>query len=209
MDGSVPLWEAMKGRHESVMKILIDNGADISLANAGHLACSAVEQNNMELLKEIIQCGMDVTQPKKNGATALHTAVVEGNTEMINFLVDQGADIDMQDVNGWTPRVLAEQSESEEIKNIFHDIKDSRKPGVIPISKNDNRSGRFQIDPSMLTIPQESMLLPPYDGRRRSSSSFDNSIFGMMSTANRGTYILEQIDDRVMLYPPTKLSTTL
>ncbi|KAH1124574.1 hypothetical protein AAZX31_06G068000 [Glycine max] len=185
MDGSVPLWEAMKGRHESVMKILIDNGADISFADAGHLACSAVEQNNMELLKEIIQCGMDVTQPKKNGATALHTAVVEGNTEMINFLVDQGADIDMQDVNGWTPRVLAEQSESEEIKNIFHDIKDSRKPGVIPISKNDNRSGRFQIDPSMLTIPQESMLLPPYDGRRRSSSSFDNSIFGMMSTANR------------------------
>ena len=107
MDGSVPLWEAMKGRHESVMKILIDNGADISFADAGHLACSAVEQNNMELLKEIIQCGVDVTQPKKNGITALHTAIAEGNTEMINFLVDQGADIDMPDANGWTPRVMA------------------------------------------------------------------------------------------------------
>ncbi|TKY74702.1 Potassium channel AKT1 [Spatholobus suberectus] len=65
MDGSVPLWEAMKGRHESVMKLLIDNGADISSADAGHLACTAVEQNNIELLKELIQCGLNVTQPKR------------------------------------------------------------------------------------------------------------------------------------------------
>ncbi|KAL5190075.1 Potassium channel AKT1 [Glycine soja] len=185
MDGSVPLWEAMKGRHESVMKILIDNGADISLANAGHLACSAVEQNNMELLKEIIQCGVDVTQPKKNGITALHTAIAEGNTEMINFLVDQGADIDMPDANGWTPRVMAEQHGREEIRNIFDNIKESRKPSVIPIPRNDNRSGRFQIDPSIPAITQESMSLLPYHGRR-SSSSFDNSIFGMISIANRG-----------------------
>ncbi|RDX61437.1 Potassium channel AKT1, partial [Mucuna pruriens] len=191
LDGSVPLFEAMKGRHESVMKLLMDNGADISFADAGHLACTAVEQNDMELLKKLIQCGVDVTQPKKNGTTALHAAICEGKAELIRFLVDQGADIDKPDGSGWTPRNLAEQEEDEEIRNVFHNIKESRKPPLIPISKND-RSGRFQGDSSMSDISQESIPKPPtqeltwLDNQgRMSSSSFHNSIFGMISTANR------------------------
>ncbi|TKY74701.1 Potassium channel AKT1 [Spatholobus suberectus] len=97
----------------------------------------------------------------------------------------------MQDANGWTPRTLAEHHEQEEIKNIFQNIRESRKPAVIPISKND-RIGGFQSDPSMPAISQESMPLPPTqeltwlgNHGRRSSSSFHNSIFGMISTANR------------------------
>ncbi|XP_027355749.1 potassium channel AKT1-like [Abrus precatorius] len=196
MDGSVPLWEAMVGRHESVMKLLIDNGADISSADAGRLACSAAEENNIELLKELVQCGMDVTQARTNGTTALHAAVTEGNTEMVKFLVEQGSDIDKQDANGWSPWTLADHQCHEEIKNIFQNIRESRKPVAIPISNNE-RIGRFQSDPCMLTLSQDCMPLPATqevtwldtNQRRRSSSSFHNSIFGMISAANRGKCI--------------------
>nr|KYP36572.1 Potassium channel AKT1 [Cajanus cajan] len=183
-DGNVPLWEAIKGRHESVIKLLINNGADISSADAGNLACTAVEQNDIELLKELIQCGADVTQPQKNGTTALHMAALYGNAELIRFLIDQGADIDKQDADGCTPRDFAEKHEHEEIKTIFHNIGESR------ISKSDGIRS-FQSDPSMLAISQESMSLPStqestwLDNGRGSSSSYHNSIFGMISKANR------------------------
>ena len=79
LDGNVPLWEAIKGGHDSVMKLLIDNGADISSGDVGSLACISVAQNNLELLKDIVQCGGDVTRSASNGSTALHAAVCEGN----------------------------------------------------------------------------------------------------------------------------------
>ncbi|XP_061346258.1 potassium channel AKT1-like isoform X1 [Gastrolobium bilobum] len=194
LDGSVPLWEAMLGKHESAMKLLIDNGAEISSADAGHLACTAVEQNNMELLKEIVQYGLDVTQSKRNGSTALHAAVCEGNTELVKFFLDQGAEIDKQDANGWTPRALAEHQGHEEIKNIFQNIGESRRPPVFPTSKNECVSciGRFQSEPTMRALSQESMPLPPQQDltwldnhRRRRANTFHNSIFGMISAANR------------------------
>nr|KYP36570.1 Potassium channel AKT1 [Cajanus cajan] len=78
--------EAIKGRHESVIKLQINNGADISSADAGNLACTAVEQNDIELLKELFQ-GVDVIHPQKNGTTALHMEALYGNAELIRFLV--------------------------------------------------------------------------------------------------------------------------
>ncbi|KAK7351400.1 hypothetical protein VNO77_10830 [Canavalia gladiata] len=190
MDGNVPLWEAMKGKHESATKLLMDNGADISYADVGQLACAAVEQNNIEALEKMVQYGMDTTQPKRNGTTALHVAVCEGNSELVKFFVDQGADIDKQDANGWTPWDYAEHQGHEEIKNIFQNIRESRKPAVIPKSNLD-KIGRFQSDPSMPVAAlshisvsrqptQESSLLGGHK-RRRSFSNFHNSIFGVLS----------------------------
>ncbi|KAL2346750.1 hypothetical protein Fmac_000750 [Flemingia macrophylla] len=183
-DGNVPLWEAIKGRHEPVIKLLIDNGADISYADAGNLACTAVEQNNIELLKELIQCGVDVTQPQKNGTTALHMAALEGNAELIRFLVDQGADMDKQDADGCTPRDFAEKHEKEEIKTIFQNVRASR------ISESDGIRS-FESDPGVPAISQESVSLPStresawLDNNRRYSRRYHNSIFGMISKANR------------------------
>lgn len=196
-NGSVPLWEAMMGRHESVAKLLIDNGADISLADVGHFACFAVEQNNLELLKDIVKYGGDVTRSKSNGTTALHAAVCEGNIEIVKFLLDQGADIDRQDANGWTPRAFADHQCHTEIQNIFQNTGGHKKnpSDIPPIPKNDGGYfvGRWQSEPSISAIPQGSM--PPNQeltwldncGRRR-ASAFHNSFFGIMSATNRGKY---------------------
>jgi ankyrin repeat protein len=49
----VPLLEAMVGGHEHVIKLLLDNGANLRTGDTGQLACTAAEQNNLTLLKEI------------------------------------------------------------------------------------------------------------------------------------------------------------
>ncbi|KAE8677161.1 Potassium channel AKT1 [Hibiscus syriacus] len=122
-EGNVPLWEAMLAGHDSVAKLLKENRASITSGDIGHYACTAAEQNNLNLLKEIVQYRGDVTRPRHNGYTALHVAVCEGNIEIVKYLMDQGADIDKLDVHGWTPRDLAEQQGHEEIKTMFESEK--------------------------------------------------------------------------------------
>ncbi|KAJ7966142.1 Potassium channel like [Quillaja saponaria] len=188
LEGTTPIWEAMLGRHESIVKLLLDNGADISSADVSNMACIAVEQNNLGLLKEIVQYGGDVTLPKINGSTALHAAVCEGNTEMVRFLVEQGADIEMPDVHGWTPMALADHQSHEEIKDVFLNNQKgkTKKQPVIPKGKSAGVSfGKFKSEPNMPPrLSHESM--PTVDNhQRRRAGDFKNSFFEIISAANR------------------------
>ncbi|TQD70764.1 hypothetical protein C1H46_043701 [Malus baccata] len=195
-EGNVPIWEAISGKHESLIKLLLDNGAKINSGNVGNFACDAVEQNNLELLKDIVTYNGDVTLPKSNGTTALHTAVCEGNVEIVKFLLEQGAEADKPDGYGWTPRALAEHQGHEEIMELFQhkweSNKPTKKPNVVPMPKDliPSRPGKFRSE----------LTLPPYarDGRpsysdmtsentRRMDKIFRNSLFGFMSAANTNT----------------------
>ena len=93
-EGNVPLWEAILANHEPVIKLLTDNGVTISSGDVGKFACLSAEQNKIELLKEILCYGGDITFPNSNRSTALHMAVCEGNTETAKFLLNKGATLD-------------------------------------------------------------------------------------------------------------------
>ncbi|XP_054822597.1 potassium channel AKT1-like isoform X1 [Prosopis cineraria] len=138
-DGSVPLWEAVVGRHESVSKLLVENGANLECGDVGQFACIAAEQNNLSLLKDIVRHGGDVALSRNyDGTTALHIAVCEGSVEIVKFLLDQGADVDKPDKHGWKPRALADQQGHEEIKAIFQTIVEPKAP--TPVTATPERS---------------------------------------------------------------------
>ncbi|XP_057960180.1 potassium channel AKT1-like [Malania oleifera] len=189
--GNVPLWDAIVGRHDSVIKILINNGATISSGDVGQFACTAVEQNNLDMLKDIAEYGGDVTLPNRSGTTALHTAICEGNTDIVVFLLKQGADIEKPDINGWTPRALADHQGHEEIKTLFQTKKETEKAHVfmVPNLHSTNTLGKFKSDPLMPPFSREA--LPPLPDMswaekrwRRRVNNFNNSLFGIMSGAN-------------------------
>ncbi|KAL9330886.1 hypothetical protein ACSQ67_000496 [Phaseolus vulgaris] len=143
MEGNSALWEAIKGGHETVMRILVENGAEISSNNVVDYARLAIEKNNLEILKEIIQRGGDVMQCSDKMTTLLHAAVCEGNSEIVKYLVELGADIDRQDSVGLTARSLAEHQCHEEILNIFNTIGHKNERNGIPqistfVGKNDS-----------------------------------------------------------------------
>jgi hypothetical protein len=195
-EGNVPLWEAILGRHESMIKTLKENGAEISSGDVGHFACIAVEQNNLELLKNIVQYGGDVTLPKSNGTTALHAAVCEGNTEIVEFLLNQGAGIDKPDINGWTPRALADHQGHEDIKELFQaKQEEAKKPPTVPVLKKNPAPilkknpavsflGKYKSEPTMPPYLHENV--PPAreetwsDSRpRRRANNFHDSLIGV------------------------------
>ncbi|XVE98570.1 hypothetical protein REPUB_Repub03eG0117300 [Reevesia pubescens] len=144
-EGSVPLWEAIIGKHEFVIKLLVDNGATLSYGDVGQFACSAVEQNNLDLLKDIVKHGGDVRQPKSNGTTAIHPATCEGNVEMVRFLLEQGADIDAKDAHGWTARAMADHQDQEEILALLQNRIAVKKLSVVRIPKKQVASHRRGI----------------------------------------------------------------
>ncbi|KAI4335782.1 hypothetical protein L6164_014392 [Bauhinia variegata] len=180
--GNVPLWEAMLGGHESVINLLIDNGAHLQYGDAGQFSCTATEQNNLELLRDIVRYGGDVTLSISNGSTALHVAVSEGNTQIVKFLLNHGADIDKANIHGWTPRDLADQQGQEHIKTIFESFGEPKVQSVI--------SMQGRIEPTMPLCKEGSFL--GTDGSsnescpRKSNNIFQNSIFRVMSAAHKG-----------------------
>lgn len=200
VDGNVPLWEAIVGGHDSLSKLLAENGANLQWGDVGQFACTAAEQNSLNLLKEIMRYGGDITLPSSNnGTTALHVAVSEANMEIVKFLLDHGAIIDKPDKNGWTPRDLADQQSHTEIKDIFDSTKEPNVQSLVSITERQGNNkirylGRFTSEP---TIPL------PHDGSfngtdgswshsqsqsrpRRRSNNYHNSLFGVMSAAHNG-----------------------
>ncbi|XP_021912106.1 potassium channel AKT1-like [Carica papaya] len=199
-DGNIPLWEAMLAGHDHVVKLLIENGANIKMGDVGYFACTAAEQNNLNLLKDIIRYGGDVTSPRNNGSTALHVAVCEGNTEIVQFLLDHGADVDQPDIHGWTPRDLADQQGHEDIKLLFQASKKKAKAPsdtAVPEQQQKQQSqrqqeegvrflGRFTSEPTIQTVRSFSATDGSFGQsrpRRRRSNNFHNSLFGIMSAA--------------------------
>lgn len=193
-EGNVPLWDAMVGKHEAAIKLLVDNGAKISSGDVGQFACFAVEQGSLDLLKEIIKYGGDVTLLNSLGMTAMHTAISEENVEIVKYLLEQGTDIDKPDVHGWTPRALAEYQGHEEIKELFNLMQPSsnKEANVSPLEMpGAPYLKKYQSDPMIrLSTPLETASLARDNGSsngrlRRRASFYQNSLMGFMSACQR------------------------
>ncbi|CAN0877633.1 Potassium channel AKT6 [Linum grandiflorum] len=187
-EGNVPLWDALLAKHDNVIKLLADNGATLSLADIGPFALIAVEHNDLNLLKEIVHYGGEVTSTSK-GTTALHSAVSQANVEIVKFLLDQGADVDIPDANGWTVRALADQQGHEEIKLLIRNRKEVKKPAKISTFQGLRAGSHLPLGKKGIakygsqTLSAPSLSTP---SERRRVNTFSNSLFGMMSAANAG-----------------------
>ncbi|KAJ1390188.1 Voltage-dependent channel domain superfamily [Sesbania bispinosa] len=194
-DGNVPLWEAIVGGYESVTKLLVENGATLQCGDVGQFACTAAEQNNLNLLKDMVRHGGDITLSNSNvGTTALHVAVSEDNVEIVKFLLDHGANIDQPDKHGWTPRDLADQQGHQDIKAIFESTGEPKAQSFVAIPERQQSKirflGRFTSEPTMPS-PNDGSFHGT-DGSwsqsrpRRRSNNYHNSLFGIMTAAHKG-----------------------
>ncbi|KAK6139608.1 hypothetical protein DH2020_026649 [Rehmannia glutinosa] len=185
-NGRTALHIAASKGNENCVLLLLDFGADPN--------SRAAEQNNLDILKEIVRHGGDVTRPKNNGCTALHVAVCEDNVEIVKFLLNQGANIDTIDETGWTARDLAEQQGHENIKELFHSYKVPKIDSTFTIPEEHRGVrflGRFKSEPTILPVNQDGSFSVSGGswGRsrpRRRSDNFCNSLFGIMSAAQNG-----------------------
>jgi ankyrin repeat protein len=120
--GATPLWRAAQSDDVTVMRLLVDRGADPLIATHDHTTVLMVaagvgwsdgqshgsQAEAPEALKLCLEWGGDVNGVNDEGYTALHGASFRGANEVVRFLVDHGARMDVKSKEGRLPVNMAE-----------------------------------------------------------------------------------------------------
>jgi len=121
--GQTPFVRAALAGDVTVMRMLLDHGADPKIATHGGvtalMAASGVgwvplqtytesPANLLEAVKLTADLGADVKAADSKGYTALHGAAYRGSDEIVQFLAGRGGSLQVQDKQGKTPAQLAD-----------------------------------------------------------------------------------------------------
>ena len=108
-----------------IAKILIDNGSKVDGIDASNKSplYYAVEENNLEIVKLLVEKGAKVEGGLDcYGRNPLYRSIENGNLEMAKFLIENGANLNLQATNsGNTPLHLAINRRSMEMIQLLLD----------------------------------------------------------------------------------------
>jgi len=113
-EGATALARAAKASDVAVMKVLLDGGADATLALANRTTTAmlasggnAPEPKVLEAVTLLVEHGVDVNAFNANGQTVLHNAAQRGQNSVIEYVARKGAKLDRRDKQGRTALDLA------------------------------------------------------------------------------------------------------
>ncbi|MGH9645368.1 MAG: ankyrin repeat domain-containing protein, partial [Bryobacteraceae bacterium] len=120
-DGTTPLIRAAFSGDATVMRLLLEKGANPKLtlkdgstvlmvaAGVGYRDkfTRGTEVEALECLKIAVETGLDLGQTSNRGETALHGAANRGADSIVQYLVDHGAKLDAKTKQGFTPLDIA------------------------------------------------------------------------------------------------------
>jgi ankyrin repeat protein len=121
--GQTPFLRAALSGDTTVMRLLLENGADPNIATEEGttplLAAAGInwvvaqtytesDQAILDAVKLCVELGADVNHANSMGLTAVHGAANRGSDHVIEYLFSRGAKLDVKDKEGRTPYVWAE-----------------------------------------------------------------------------------------------------
>uniref|UniRef100_A0A8C4J7U9 Ankyrin 1 n=1 Tax=Dromaius novaehollandiae TaxID=8790 RepID=A0A8C4J7U9_DRONO len=110
-DDQTPLHCAARIGHTSMVKLLLEDGANPNLATTNgytplHIAA---KQNQMEVASSLLQYGASANAESVQGVTPLHLASQEGHADMVALLFSKQANGNLGNKSGLTPLHLVAQ----------------------------------------------------------------------------------------------------
>lgn len=114
-----PLMSAVNGRSCKIVKMLIENGADVfavSEDGSNLLTAWALGPQNIEILKLLLSKNIDINSVDCYGNTALHRVALNGTIETARFMIEHGADINIRNNKSERP---FDNIDRQDMKDLF------------------------------------------------------------------------------------------
>ena len=105
------VWGMLDKEHVDVSDIVDEEGRGIL-----HIA---VDSDNLEVVKEVLDRGVDINQVDDEGLTAIQYATICEYPEMVAYLLSRGADPLIKDDDGLT---AIDNATTDEIKNMLEEF---------------------------------------------------------------------------------------
>jgi ankyrin repeat protein len=98
------LFKAVKAKDLSLVKSLIEKGADVKAKDeyGWIILHSTVVEGDFEIFKYLVSKGADINAKTSGNWTTLHYASDGGNFEIVKYLVSKGADVKAKNDDGFT-----------------------------------------------------------------------------------------------------------
>ena len=102
-EGNTPLYYACLKGFRDIVTILLDNDADVSIANnSSEIPLHATARSgNKEIIGKLIQYGANLDATDKEGRTPLICLLDNKRTDAALFLIEQGADTEIDNRRTW------------------------------------------------------------------------------------------------------------
>ena len=101
--GHTAMYEAVMKNHQHVVDVLKTRGLELEIADPAGQLCDAASNNDVDLLKRLVDNGITPDGGDYDGRTALHLAASEGNNKIVEWLVGAKANVNVKDRWGNTP----------------------------------------------------------------------------------------------------------
>lgn len=83
---------------------------DAFIARLSSTIHGAAMLGDLDLVRALLDGGVDVNALSRHGDTALHRAVMYGRVDIVRLLLERGADVNAEDGDGRTPLSFANRS---------------------------------------------------------------------------------------------------
>ncbi|KAM8766925.1 histone-lysine N-methyltransferase EHMT2 isoform 1-T1 [Acanthopagrus schlegelii] len=113
--GWTPIIWAAEHKHVTVIKALLNRGADVTINDKSPLSLQelnvclhwAAYAGSVDIAELVLNAGCSLASVNMHGDTPLHIAAREGYLECVTLFLSRGADIDIMNREGDTPLTLA------------------------------------------------------------------------------------------------------
>ena len=103
-----PIWKAVHEGQGASVANLLDGGVSVEYEHNGvRMLQLAIEVDNLEVVRLLLERGAAVDVPDMRGWTALHSAAWSGNIETMLLVLQKTENKEPKDQQGWSPLDLA------------------------------------------------------------------------------------------------------